>query len=320
MRRVGLVGLGRMGMPMCARLVRAGFVVVASDVRAEVRPAAGELGAGWVPSPGAVADGVDVLITMLPGPDEVSGVIAEVAQHLRAGSTWIDMSTASPGVSRAIAAAASPRGVRSLDAPVGGDPEAARDGRLIAFVGGSRTDLDAQRAVLDALADRVVHVGPAGAGYTVKLLVNLLWFGQALASAEALTLAHQAGIDLDVFREAVGESAAATRFMAQDADALLDGDDLASFSLARSCEQLTTLLKLGNALDAPLELTALIEDIHRRALARYGDVDGELLGARFVSERAGVSLRRTDHRLTSRIPPQAGAPLPTTVPRRHPKR
>jgi len=64
-------------------------------------------------------------------------------------------------------------------------PEAARHGRLIAFVGGSHADFDAQRSVLDVLADRVMHVGPAGAGYTAKLLVNLMWFGQALASAEA---------------------------------------------------------------------------------------------------------------------------------------
>jgi 3-hydroxyisobutyrate dehydrogenase len=126
----------------------------------------------------------------------------------------------------------------------------------------------------------------------VKLLVNLLWFGQALASAEALTLASKAGIDLDTLREAVGHSASRTGFMAQDADALLDGDDLSSFALARSCDQLSAVLKLGADLDAPLELASLVADLHRRALAHYGERDGELLGARFVAERAGVELRR----------------------------
>jgi len=175
---------------------------------------------------------------------------------------------------------------------VGGGPDAARDGSLIAFVGGSRAHIDAQRRVFDALADRVVHVGPVGAGYTVKLLINLLWFGQALASAEIFTLARRAGIDLGVLREAVGQSAAATRFMTEAAEPFLTGDDLASFSLARVCKELTTVLKLGDEFDVPLELAGLIADIHRRALAHYGDVDGELLGARFLSERAGVNLRR----------------------------
>lgn len=94
-------------MPMCARLVGAGFVVVAFDQRGELRTAACELGAGWAASAGVAAEEVDVLITMLPGPDEVSEVILDVAERLRPGSTWIDMSTASPAVAQAIAAVAS---------------------------------------------------------------------------------------------------------------------------------------------------------------------------------------------------------------------
>jgi 3-hydroxyisobutyrate dehydrogenase len=291
-RRLGFIGLGRMGMPMCARLAGAGYLVSAFDVRPELCARVARLGATWASCAGAAADGADVVVTMLPGPDEVRDVITEVVSHTAPGSTWIDMSTASPDVATAIAAAAQPRGVRSLDAPVGGDPAAAQDGGLLAFVGGSAADLQAQRAVIDVLADRVVHVGATGAGYVVKLLVNLLWFGQALASAEALTLASKAGIDLDTLREAVGHSAARTGFMAQDADALLDGDDLSSFALARSCDQLSAVLKLGADLDAPLELASLVADLHRRALAHYGERDGELLGARFVAERAGVELRR----------------------------
>jgi 3-hydroxyisobutyrate dehydrogenase len=129
-------------------------------------------------------------------------------------------------------------------------------------------------------------------GYTVKLLVNLLWFGQAVATAEVLALGERAGLDLDIFRAAVGHSAAASRFIAHDADALLDGDDRTSFGLARCCEELEAALALGAELGVPLELAAVVADVHRQALQHYGDVDGELLGARLVAERAGVSLRR----------------------------
>jgi 3-hydroxyisobutyrate dehydrogenase len=205
------------------------------------------------------------------------------------GSIWVDMSTAAPAVAGLIASAAAPKGIRALDAPVGGDPAAAGEGRLLTFVGGTGEDLAAARDVLGMLADRIIHVGPAGSGYAVKLLANSLWFGQAVAVAEALTLARRAGLDVDVVRAALGRSAAASHFLAEDVTALLEGDDLTSFALARCCEQLASVVALGDELAVPVELTAVVSDLHRRALARYGEVDGELLGARFVAERGGVS-------------------------------
>jgi 3-hydroxyisobutyrate dehydrogenase len=144
------------------------------------------------------------------------------------------------------------------------------------------------RIVLDVLADRIVHVGPAGSGYTAKLLVNLLWFGQAVATAEALALGARAGLDLEVLRGALAQSAAAGRFLSDDAPALLVGETHASFALARCCEQLASVLELGVELSVPLELAAVVSEVHRDALERFGDVDGELLGARYVAERAGV--------------------------------
>jgi 3-hydroxyisobutyrate dehydrogenase len=290
--RIGFVGLGRMGMAMCARLAESGWPVTATDARLQLAGQAVAAGARWAPSARAAADGADVVITMLAGPPEVASVIDEVCGGLAAGAAWIDMSTASPGVARLVAAAAGPRGVRVLDAPVGGGPDAARRGRLLSFVGADAADLQAQRDLRAVLADRIVHVGPAGSGYTVKLLVNLLWFGQALATAEALTIAERAGLDLNTVLAALGQSAAAGRFVNEGAQALLDGDDLASFSLARCCEELASVLSLGEELEVPLELAGLVSDLHCRALAHYGDVDGELLGARLIAERAGVSLGR----------------------------
>lgn len=290
-RQIGFVGLGRMGMAMCARLAGSGRRVTATDARVQLAGQAVAAGARWAPSARAASDGADVVITMLPGPPEVCSVIDDVCGGLAVGATWIDMSTASPGVARLVGAAAGPRGVRVLDAPVGGGPDVARRGRLLTFVGADAADLQAQRDLLALLADRIVHVGPPGSGYTVKLLVNLLWFGQALATAEALSIADRAGLDLRTVLAAVGESAAGSRFMSEGAQALLDGDDLTSFSLARCCEELASVLSLGAELEVPLELAGLVSDVHQRALAHYGDVNGELLGARLIAERAGVSLR-----------------------------
>jgi 3-hydroxyisobutyrate dehydrogenase len=283
-QRVGVIGLGRMGLPICARLAHSGLAVAATDIDAGRRAVAVSAGAAWLPGARAVAAAADVVITVLPSAAEVESVAADLAGGMMPGALWIDMSTASPRVRP-------PGHVRALDAPVGGDPEAAREGRLLTFVGARAPDLEAARPVLEVVADRIIHVGPPGSGYTLKLLANALWFGQAVAVAEALTLAVRAGIDPGTARAALAQSAAGSRFLEGDAPALLAGDDLPSFALARCCEQLDTVLALGEQLAVPLELASVVDEVHRRALAHYGDVDGELLGARLVAERAGVRFR-----------------------------
>jgi 3-hydroxyisobutyrate dehydrogenase len=292
--RVGVVGLGRMGLPICERLAGAGHDVVATDLRAELRRPAAAAGARWTASAAELAAAVDVAITVLPGHAEVAAVVGALTGSLAPGATWIDMSTASPAAAREIAAAAAARGVRALDAPVGGNPQAAAEGRLLAFVGAEPGDLDAQRPLLAALADRIVHLGPPGSGYLGKLLVNLLWFGQAVATAEALAVARRSGLDLARLLEGLRQSAAASAFLDGGAAALLRGDDLPAFPLARCCEQLAAAVALGDELGVPLDLAAVVAQLHARALERYGDVDGELLGARYVADRAGVSLRPPD--------------------------
>lgn len=276
-----------MGLPICARLVEKGFTVVAIDVRTELRAAVTDVGARWVDSLLGVG-GCGVVITVLPGPAEVTATRDALLAALAPGSTWIDVSTATPAIAGEIAAAASRRGVRTLDVPIGGGPRQAREGGLLAFVGGTVADLESQREILDALANRVVHVGATGAGYVVKLLVNLLWFGQAVASAEVLALAVRAGVDPETVRLAVQQSAAATRFMEQDAPALMRGDDLTSFSLARCLEELDGILALGSALKVPMALGERVAELYAAALERYGSADGELLAARYVVDRAEV--------------------------------
>jgi 3-hydroxyisobutyrate dehydrogenase len=287
--RIAIIGLGQMGLPMCARLVDRGFAVTATDREAQREADARAIGASWAASTGEVAAAADVAITVLPGAPEVTAITGALLAALVPGATWIEMSSAEPATARAAAAGAAARGVGVLDAPVGGNPASARDGRLLTFVGGAAGDIEARRDVLDALADRVLHVGPAGSGYAVKLLVNTLWFGQAIAHAEALSLAARMGLDPESVRLAVQQSAAASRFGERDAPALLRGDDLASFSLARCCEQLDAVLALGRELSVPLELAERVAAAHEAALARFGDVNGELLGARLVAERAQVA-------------------------------
>jgi 3-hydroxyisobutyrate dehydrogenase len=284
-----------MGLPMCANLVAAGHTVSAGDARAELEQAVTECGGQWRATLAEVAAGADVLITMLPGSREVREVMAGsgVLTALPATAVWIDMSSSSAAAGRELAAAAQARGVGVLDAPVGGGILAARTGKLQVFVGGDAAVLDRCRPVLEALADPagIIHVGGNGAGYTVKLLVNLLWFGQAVATGEALLLAGRAGIDLDVLRQTLATSAASTAFIRDDLGALLDGDYLTSFGLDRCCEELTAVTDLARELAVPSQLTQLVEQTYQRALQRFGPVDGELMAVALLEEEAGLQLR-----------------------------
>jgi 3-hydroxyisobutyrate dehydrogenase len=286
---VGVIGLGRMGSAICERLLARGNEVLAHDVRPDRRDAAVAIGAGWTDSVPELAERCEVVLTVLPSGAEVEAVGAPLLAGLAPGTAWIDMSSATPGTARRLAAvAAGERPVRMVDAPLGGGPADARSGRLLVFAGGSRADLAATSAVFEAVAERVLHVGPHGSGYLTKLLVNLLWFGQAVATAETLAIGARAGLDPHVLRSALAQSAAGGRFLDEPAAALLDGELMPAFSLAGCSRELADVVEIAQAGDVPAAFAELVSDAYAEALRHYGDVDGELLAARLVLERAGL--------------------------------
>jgi 3-hydroxyisobutyrate dehydrogenase len=123
------------------------------------------------------------------------------------------------------------------------------------------------------------------------MCANPLWFGQAVATAEALLLGQSAGIDLGTLRRTLADSAAGSDFIDRDLDALLAGDYLTSFGLDRVCEELSTTTALAREHQVPFELSRLVERTYRRALTRFGAVDGELLAVALLEEEAGRLLR-----------------------------
>ena len=227
----------------------------------------------------------------MPGSPELCEAMAGLTGELRPGAVWIDTTSAAPAVAAPLVAAASARGIDCLDAPVGGGPAEAAAGTLALYVGGAPATLERSREVLETLGT-VEYMGEAGAGYTTKLLVNLLWFGQAVATGEAMLLASRSGIDLEVLRAALGRSAAASEFIARDAGRILEGDYLPAFGLDRCCEELDGVVAAARELGVPFELSSEVARAYSRALERYGAVDGELLAVALLEERAGVALRR----------------------------
>lgn len=287
---VGIIGVGRMGVPICARLSEAGVPVVATDRRPEREAEACAAGARWVPGTSALLDAADVLVTVLPGSAELAEVMASALPALGPGTTWIDMTSAEPRLGRDLMNRAEQRGAECLEATLGGGPAAARGGTLRLLVGGRAPVLERRRTLLEALGT-IEHIGDHGGGYLAKLLINTLWFAQAVAVGEALLLGAREGIDPRRLLEVIEPSAAGSAFVGTDAGALLEGDYLTSYGLDRCCDQLDAVVELASDQGLPHELAATVQRAYRDALTRYGPVDGELLAIARLEERAGVRLR-----------------------------
>ncbi len=290
-----MVGVGRMGLPICGRLVRAGHAVSAVDLDPGRLEQAAALGARVGMTAASASVQADFLLTVLPGAPELRDLADGLIGHLPPTLIWVDMTSAAPDLGEELASRAASRGVRMIGAPLGGGVPAAQDGTLTFFAGGEADALELARPLLEVLArpEGVLHLGPVGAGYTAKLLVNLLWFGQAVAVGEALLLGQSAGLDVGRLRQVFLDGPAASGFIESYLPALFAGDYLASFGLDRVVEELESLRTLAVKNNSPFEVSGSVADLHARALGRFGPVDGELMGVAYLEALAGRQIRPT---------------------------
>jgi len=295
--KVGFIGLGHMGAPMSRNVLAAGHDLVVHDVRPDAAAGLLEAGASWAGSPRESGVDRDVVITMLPGPSQVEEVLlgpGGLLAGLSAGDTWIDMSTSVPAVADKVRAVAGSSGVAILDAPVAGGITGARDGTLQIFIGGATDDYLRMRPLLEVMGDRerILHVGSHGAGYTVKLMLNLLWFASVTLTAEALTIGVRAGVDVATLRRSLLTSAAASHFLEHDVLSVLErGDFDESFALALACKDLGLAVDLARETGVPAEMSAMVEQIYRRARAQYGDEGGQMLPIKLLEDLTSTQLR-----------------------------
>lgn len=300
--RVGVAGIGRMGLPIMRHLVGAGFSVSAFDIRRDREKDVTAGGGTWFDSAGELAESVDVLVTIMPGAPELRDLM--IGTHaalsaMRAASCWLDLTSNSPDVAAEVAAAAVEGGVGAVGAPMGGGVVEAEAGVLTFYVGGEEGSLQRVRPLLAALSDNVgvLHIGRnIRSGYQMKLLVNLLWFGQAVATTEALLLGGAMGLSVSAMRETFEDSAGGSAFISRHLDSLLAGDYMESFGLDRVVEELEIITGLARVNGTSFEVSSTVLSLHRQALERFGPAGGELSVAKLLEERAD-RLLRSDRRL-----------------------
>ena len=196
--RIAFIGLGHMGGPMAANLVRGGFAVTAFDLSAAALDKAREAGAAIAPSAAAAVEGAEVVISMLPASKHVEQLFlgdAGLLSRLKPGTLVIDCSTIAPATAQQVAQAAQARGLAMLDAPVSGGTAGAAAGTLTFIVGGGDAALDRARPVLGAMGKNIFHMGASGAGQVAKLCNNMALGVIMAVTGEALALGVAHGLD-----------------------------------------------------------------------------------------------------------------------------
>ena len=206
MKNVGLVGVGAMGEPMGASLLRAGFALAVSAHRSRERvERLVKAGATEKDSPAAVAAASECVVTMVPDSPQVEEVLfgdGGVAEGMKSGGYVIDMSTISPVASRAFSKRLQERGINMVDAPVSGGPARAATGELTIMAGGDKDAFAACEPVLRAMGTPTL-VGPAGMGETFKLVNQIIISVVMIANVEALVFAKKSGADIDLLRKVI---------------------------------------------------------------------------------------------------------------------
>jgi 3-hydroxyisobutyrate dehydrogenase len=192
---IAFIGLGNMGGPMCANLVRAGYPVTAFDVSAAACEAAREAGASVAATAVEAATGADVVITMLPSGRLVLDVWGAVLAVVRPGAMLIDCSTIDVASARAAHEMAAAKGVTGLDAPVSGGVGGAKAATLTFMVGGTADAFRAAEPLLLEMGRKAFHCGGAGAGQSAKICNNMLLAISMIGVSEALTLGEKLGLD-----------------------------------------------------------------------------------------------------------------------------
>jgi 3-hydroxyisobutyrate dehydrogenase-like beta-hydroxyacid dehydrogenase len=267
--KIGWIGLGLMGRPMGMNLLKAGHPLTVWNRTASRASELVAAGATLANSPRELAAWCDVLITMVSDPPALEGVLwgaggkdTGALATLKSGSIYIDSSTVSPALARKIAAACAERGVRFLDAPVTGGDWGAKKGELVFMVGGDAETLKAAEPILAVMGKRWFHLGPNGAGQTIKLAMNLILALQVDALAEALALVTGAGLKGENLIEVLQSSMARSGVLDVKAPNLLKGEYVPSFPLRLMHKDLSLALDLANQLGVALPATAAARETY----------------------------------------------------------
>ncbi len=291
MSDVGFIGVGKIGNPMCANVLKGGHRVVVNDLVEEHAANLIELGAIWAESPAQVAAQSEVVLTSLPGPPEVTAVLRGadgILEGAEPGLVCFDLSTNLPSTVKLLAERAAEQGVTFLDSPVSNGVQGAIDATLAVMVGGDEASFDKYKPVLECIGSNVFHMGELGMGALTKITNNMVSISSIQLLIEATVIAEAAGLDAQKAYEVM--SVASAQNYVRNMPTLLERDfDDASFFLQWAAKDVSLAVQVAREQGIPSPLASAASDMLNRAKNRgYGmkSVMATLLSA---EEDAGVA-------------------------------
>jgi 3-hydroxyisobutyrate dehydrogenase len=267
---VGFIGVGNMGNPMASNVLQAGFPMIVYDRNPQAMENLLQAGAQRAASAREVVEGAEIVLTSLPASPDVEAVYLEpggLVDSAKPGTMLIDLSSVLPSTPRKIEPRAQARGVHFLEAPVSGGVSGARAATLAIMVGGDPETLTRAQPVLRAIGPNIFHVGPVGAGNTVKAINNMMASVNALAMMEGVALGVKAGLDPMTIYEVVKASSGGSKALERIPNSLIPRQFEPGFKVQLMNKDLETFNTIAKELHVPVSFANVAQQYQQMAIA-----------------------------------------------------
>lgn len=287
----GYIGLGNLGANCAACLIRAGFQVTVFDLNPRLAERLVSMGAVLAPSAEVLAGAVDHVMTCLPSPAISERVLRAILPHMKAGSSWVEMSTLGRDEVVRLAGVAAEVGVEMMELPVTGGVHLAAQGKITMLAGGSQALFDLHQPAMAAMGDKIFHMGPLGSSSIIKVITNMLAFIHLKATSEALMLAKRGGLDLGQAWHAIAASSGNSFVHETEGALILNGSYDIAFNIDLALKDLGFALGFGREFGVPLDLASMTNQTYVAAKAAYGGEAQSPMIAKLLEDLLDTDLR-----------------------------
>jgi len=287
----GYIGLGNLGANCAACLIKAGFQVTVFDLNPRLAERLVAMGAVLAPSAEALAAEVDHVITCLPSPAVSEKVLRAILPQMKPGATWVEMSTLGRDEVLRLAGVAAEAGVRMMELPVTGGVHLAAQGKITMLAGGDKDLFDLHHAAMQAMGDKIFHMGPLGSSSIIKVITNMLAFIHLKACGEALMLAKRGGLDLGQAWHAIAASSGTSFVHETEGALILNGSYDIAFNIDLALKDLGFALGFGKEFGVPLDLASATNQTYIAAKAAYGGEAQSPMIAKLLEDLLHTDLR-----------------------------
>ncbi len=287
----GYIGLGNLGANCAACLLRAGMQVTVFDLNSALADRLVALGATLAESAESLAGAVDHVITCLPSPAVSERVLRAILPVMKPGASWVEMLTLGRDDVLRLGSVAEAAAVRMMELPVTGGVHLAAQGKITMLAGGDKDLFDLHLPALQAMGDKIFHMGPLGSSSIIKVITNMLAFIHLKATSEALMLAKRGGLDLGQAWHAIAASSGNSFVHETEGALILNGSYDIAFNIDLALKDLGFAMGFGREFGVPLDLASATEQTYIAAKAAYGGEAQSPMIAKLLEDLLGTDLR-----------------------------